>query len=79
MPRGWANRDLSPARLPAHHDAKRSGRWYPPGTDESYYSLRGIEQVLPEGAVPLEALADKMFARAGHKLEDDAAQGVTDS
>jgi hypothetical protein len=51
----------------------------PPGTDESYYSLRGIEQVLPEDAVPPEALADKMFARAGHKLEDDAAQGVTDS
>jgi len=35
----------------------------PPGVDDSYYHLRGIEEVLPGDAKGLEVLADKMFAR----------------
>jgi hypothetical protein len=36
-----------------------------PGANDSYYNLRGIEEVLPEDAKGLEVLADKMFARVG--------------
>jgi len=36
-----------------------------PGADDTYYHLRGIEEVLPEDAKGLEVLADKMFARTG--------------
>jgi phenylpropionate dioxygenase-like ring-hydroxylating dioxygenase large terminal subunit len=35
----------------------------PPGASDSYYHLRGIEEVLPQDAAGLEVLADKMFAR----------------
>jgi phthalate 4,5-dioxygenase oxygenase subunit len=38
----------------------------PPGLDEAYYHLRGIEQVLPADARGLEALEEKMFARMAH-------------
>ena len=36
----------------------------PPGVSDSYYNLRGIEEVLPKDALGLEVLADKMFARS---------------
>ena len=36
-----------------------------PGANDTYYKLRGIEEVLPEDAKGLEVLADKMFARTG--------------
>ena len=50
----------------------------PPGTDNSsYYDIRAIERILPEGASWGEALKDEMYPTGGPDLANAPVLGRT--